>query len=498
MDKLIKESAVIQEWKIFCELCILRNKWEDAICFAPKVSLEYWQDLMNKYEKYINSEDYAKNNIKENIDYNIQSNFEDKEFIDLLKGNNYKKIIDLCIKKKDFQNALMIWLMQKSKKEEEILPDENKIELNNQKIKNDNINIQENNNLIDTRIINNLYNDIKLDLKNNENIKKIFDEESLTNLKEGKRIKSIINYLYYDDKKILLKVLSQSNFIELGYLLCNDSDNKEINNYNDHFLMMLFEKYENRMNDNLLCLLINKMNDEDYKNIFGQIILNKNNIIKLNKEKSELIKILEKNDINSLQNIIHNYKQECFNKLLDIFFEKDNKVKINENDIKTISLKLNDFLKLLILIKIKRIELNKDLKLDILLSIMLVECLNYNYKSLICLIIEYLITNDIFNDKIESNKKILNFIFDFINYVQNNFKENKIVKKYKFSHIHQQKYNSYLEDEIYPKKTKKDNNNLSSFSNENIKSDVIKIDSGNYASLEEYLEMNKYIYIKEI
>ena len=57
---------------------------------------------MNKYEKYINSEDYAKNNIKENIDYNIQSNFEDKEFIDLLKGNNYKKIIELCIKKKDF------------------------------------------------------------------------------------------------------------------------------------------------------------------------------------------------------------------------------------------------------------------------------------------------------------------------------------------------------------------------------------------------------------
>ena len=536
LDKLIKESAVIQEWKIFCELCILRNKWEDAICFAPKVSLEYWQDLMNKYEKYINSEDYAKNNIKENIDYNIQSNFEDKEFIDLLKGNNYTKIIDLCIKKKDFQNALMIWLMQKSKKEEEILPNKNKIELNNQKIKNDNINIQENNNLIDTRIINNLYNDIKLDLKNNENIKKIFDEESLTNLKEGKRIKSIINYLYYDDKKILLKVLSQSNFIELGYLLCNDSDNKEINNYNDYFLMMLFEKYENRMNDNLLCLLINKMHDEDYKNIFGHIILNKNNIIKLNKEKSELIKILEKNDINSLQKIIHNYKQECFNKLLDIFFEKDNKVKINENDIKTISLKLNDFLKLLILIKIKRIELNKDLKLDILLSIMLIECLNYNYKSLICLIIEYLITNDIFNDKIESNKKIFNFIFDFINYVQNNFKENKIVKKYKFSHIHQQKYISissscnqnkinidsfnkvreimhfnniyncninemkyfYLEDEIYPKKTKKDNNNLSSFSNENIKSDVIKLDSGNYASLEEYLEMNKYIYIKKI
>jgi hypothetical protein len=127
---------------------------------------------MNKYEKYINSEDYMKdNNLKENKDYNIQSNFDEKEVIAILNGNNYKKILELCIKRKDFQNALMIWLMQKSKKEEEILPNENKIELNNQKIKNDNINIQENNNLIDTRIINNLYNDIKLDLKNNENIR---------------------------------------------------------------------------------------------------------------------------------------------------------------------------------------------------------------------------------------------------------------------------------------------------------------------------------------
>ena len=52
IDKLIKESAIIQEWNIFCELCILRNKWEDAICFAPKVSLDYWQELMNNKLKF--------------------------------------------------------------------------------------------------------------------------------------------------------------------------------------------------------------------------------------------------------------------------------------------------------------------------------------------------------------------------------------------------------------------------------------------------------------
>ena len=97
MDKLIKESVIIQEWELFCEFSILRNKWEDAICFSPKVSLDYWQQLMDKYEKYINSENYTP---KENIDYNIQSDYDEKEIIALLNGNNYKKIVDLCIKKK--------------------------------------------------------------------------------------------------------------------------------------------------------------------------------------------------------------------------------------------------------------------------------------------------------------------------------------------------------------------------------------------------------------
>ena len=221
IDKLIKESAIIQEWEVFCELCILRNRWEDALCFAPKVSLDYWQKLMDKYEKYINSEDYMKNNnLKENMDFNIQSNIDEKEIISLLNGNNYKKIIDSCIKRKDYQNALMIWLMQKSEKKDEQISNKNKSDSINKK-NNENIN-QNNNKKINDSLaenkINNLYNNIKLDFRNNENIKNIIDEESLIYLKEGKRIKSILNYIYYDDKIIVLKILFRSNFVELGYL----------------------------------------------------------------------------------------------------------------------------------------------------------------------------------------------------------------------------------------------------------------------------------------
>ena len=256
LDNLIKESAIIQEWKLFCEFCILRNRWEDAISFAPKVSLDYWQKLMDKYETYINTEDFTKDNLKENIDFNIQSKIDEKEIISLLNDNNYKKIIESCIKKKDFQNALMIFLMQKSKIKDE------KISYQNDNINND-----------DEIENNNFYNDIKLSFENDENIKNIIDKESLIYLKEGKRIKSIINYNYYNDKRIYLKVLSQTFFVELGYLLSgfNDSNNNELKDINDYFLIMIYEKYKNIINDKILYLLINKLFNEDYKYIFYDI-----------------------------------------------------------------------------------------------------------------------------------------------------------------------------------------------------------------------------------
>ena len=548
IDKLIKESAIIQEWNIFCELCILRNKWEDAICFAPKVSLDYWQELMNRYENYINSEDYTKNiNSKENHDLNMQFNIEEKEIISLLNGNNYKKVIQSCIKKKEFQDALMIWLVQKSSEKEEIINKDNKEYSNKKenknndfiKVKSDKIPPKASNDLMDIKI-DNIYNQIKLNLKIDD-IKAIIDEESLKYLKEGKRIKSIINYMYIDDKNTMIKILYKTNFIELGYLLCtlNDFDNKELNDINDFLVISLYEKYKNIMNDNIISQLINNLHDIDYKYIFYQILPKQKNkeTIDLNKlgNKSELINFIEKKDLSSLQKIINKYKEECFNKIIEIFFDIDKKININEGEITNISLKLSEFIKLLFLLKIKNLELNKDLQKDIILCIMTIECLNYNYKALICLFIEYFITRDIFDYTQENNISMYKFIFNYINHVSINFIKNKIVSQYKFNDVIQQKYNSisssfnnnlinfenferirkimkfndfykcnitekkffYLSDEIYPKKVKKDDN-LSSFSNTNIKSDIIKLESGNFASLSEYLEMSKFINIKYI
>jgi WD40 repeat protein len=64
IEKLIKESAVIDVLRVFYELNILKN--EDAICFSPKISIVYWQSLINNNERYINSDDYTNNkNYKE-------------------------------------------------------------------------------------------------------------------------------------------------------------------------------------------------------------------------------------------------------------------------------------------------------------------------------------------------------------------------------------------------------------------------------------------------
>ena len=534
IENLIKESAVIGAWKLFCELNILKKRWEDAICFAPKVSLEYWQSLMNKYEEYINSEDYINNkNFKDS--HNYSSDIDDIRLIGLLNGKNYKQIIENCIKQKDFQNALMIWLIQKSQN----IDNDNNSKNNNDK---NYINIE-----LDSGVIANLSDNDKMNIGNNiknslnkdDNIKKLFEEATLVELKEGKRIKAIYNYLYIDDKFLLFKTLYKTYFIELGYLLCNfeNSDIKnDLKDINDLYVLSLYEKYKNKIDDNIISQLINKLFDDNYKNILYKKISNKKDgvlNININNNKSEIFSIIENSDTAQLLKLINKYKQECFNKLVTIFLDKDNKKYIEESELNEISMKLSEYQKILILLKMKETEIPPEIKNDIIYSVMFLECLNYNYKSLICLIIEFFISRNILDVKKEANNGILFFIFNFVNYIQNNFKDKQIVKEYKLNYIHQQKYNLissiynknlinidkfnnirkmlrfnefykcdinelklfYLQNEIYPRKINKDDN-LSTYSNMNINSSIVRLISGNYASQSEYLEMGKFLFLK--
>jgi len=536
IDSLIKESAIIGEWKLFCELCIAKNRWEDAISFAPKVSLDYWQSLMDKYESFINSDDYMNNkSIKQN--YN-NSELDDIKLVGLLNGKNYKEIIDSCIKQKDFQNALMIWLMKKSKND------------SNEKKNKENIN--EDNNIINIEInsgissllnendINSIEQNIRKNLNEDENIKKVFEEESLVLLKEGKRLKAIMNYMYIDDKFILFKIIYKSYFIELGYIMCNLEElekKDELKRINDNYILLLYEKFKSKINDSIILQIINKLFDEDYKNILYHKLKNKDNngVLKIaqNFDKSKLITIIESNDTSLYVELINKYKEECFNKLTNLFLDKENKIELSHSELNELSLKLSEYQKFLLLLKVEERQIQPEILNDIIYTVMFLECLNFNYKSLICLTIEYFISKNIIDIKKESNNNLLIFIFNFINHIQNDFKDNETVKQYKFNYIHQQKYSLissifkqnllninnlnkvrdiikfndfykcdanemklfYLQNEIYPRKVN-NNDNLSSFSNNNIKSNIIRLMSGNYCSQSEYLEMSKFLFIK--
>ena len=349
-----------------------------------------------------------------------------------------------------------------------------------------------------------------------------------------------MNYMYIDDKFILFKTIYKSYFIELGYIMCNleELGNKnDLKRINDIYILLLYEKFKSKINDNIILQIINKLFDEDYKNILYHKLKNKDNDGVLNIaqkfDKSKLITIIESNDTSLYAELINKYKEECFNKLTNLFLDKENKIELSQSELNELSLKLSEYQKFLLLLKVEERQIQPEILNDIIYTVMFLECLNYNYKSLICLTIEYIISKNIIDIKKESNNNLLIFIFNFINHIQNDFKDNETVKQYKFNYIHQQKYSLissifkqnllninnlnkvrdiikfndfykcdanemklfYLQNEIYPRKVN-NNDNLSSFSNNNIKSNIILLMSGNYCSQSEYLEMSKFLFIK--
>ena len=41
------------DFKQHCEILIKLEKWEDAIAVAPKVSLQYWESLVHRYQEVL-------------------------------------------------------------------------------------------------------------------------------------------------------------------------------------------------------------------------------------------------------------------------------------------------------------------------------------------------------------------------------------------------------------------------------------------------------------
>ena len=488
IKKLIKESAIIGSWKLYCELNLLIENWEDALCFAPKVSTSYWENLMNKYEKYINSFEY-KNNKKLDSD-----SYEDDLIFFGLKNQNYKRIIDLCLRKKDFQNALMIWLSYSNNKSNNPNEKENNSDnfLNMEIYHNELLNEFKNND--------ELLEKLRINLLKDNYLTGIFTKNKYLLLNEGNIINACINFLYLNNVYECVKSLYQSNCVELAYLISNiNLENINISNINSaingnnikyYLEIILYKNSKEQIPEKVINDFIQKFCDNDDNNLklFGNRNLPKN----------------------SIKNIIENYFKDIIELLCTNF--------INDNEISEYDKKLYDFEKKLILFKI--LDLDEENNIEKILSVIVLECLNYNYKSVICLIKE-MISKKIIDLRIQKYTNVYSFIFGFIKSIRKNLDKNETVQNYfieeknDFIELDLKKYNEfteklkfnsffkcsnsemkffYLKEELIPR-TLNENTKESSF-NKNFKSSNLKkLSSGNFVSQSEYFEMSKYLNI---
>ena len=488
IKKLIKESAIIGSWKFYCELNLLIDNWEDALCFAPKVSMTYWENLMNKYLKYINSFEY-KNNKKFDNDNN-----EDDLIFFGLQNQNYKKIIDLCLKKKDFQNALMIWLSYSNNKNN----NSNEKENNNDDILN--MEIYHNELLSEFKNNDELLEKLRLNLLKDNYLNEVFIKNKYLLLNEGKIIKACLNFLYLNNLYECVKTLYQSNCVEFAYLISNiDNKNNNVSNINcvindnniKYYLeMILYKNSKEQIPEKTKNDFIRKFceNDDDNLTLFENIALQKNTI----------------------KNIIENYFKDVIENLCTNF--------INDNEISNYDKKLYDLEKKLILFKI--LDLDEEYSIEKILSVIVLECLNYNYKCVICLIKE-MMAKKIIDLQNQKYKNVYSFIFGFVKSIKKNLDKNEIVKDYfideknDFAEFDLKKYNEmldklqfnsffkcvnnemkffYLKEELIPRKINEDTKE-SSFNKNNKNSNLKKLNSGNFINLSEYMEISKYLNI---
>ncbi len=472
IDKLINESAILGNWEKYCELLIYENKWEDAICAAPHVSKEYWKYLLNRYENYCKEDN------------------KEKQIYSELLNNDYNGLVDELISRKNYEDAKLIYLCKSNKKivkqKPEIKDDINEID----------------NNIIDK---------IQIELNQNKEINSLIENSANDFLIQGCPILACNSYLMKGDYTNVIKCLIQSFNIELAFILMTISKDYI---YNNEIISFLYDKMKKEKNISSIIIhskcpynkyiYLKKLNQEklfnsNEKDLITQYIMTNN----LEKIYTEFIQ-LSNTFINSL----------CDNNM------------INENNIKEI-LKMIDAIKEL---ELDFDELKTNVSQRLIIIVLLIETLNFNYLSCICLITEFIGTKKInFNN--ENDIKSLSYIMNFIKYCKNStFNQiyndyilpydiinliNKNIKKVNIKGNYKENYNLFsslkdkfckkyicdfylkrffiLRNEILP--TNNEHKMKSSISDKPIKTKMIKLKSGNIILKSEYLEMTKYLYI---
>lgn len=67
-SQLMLKAGNVQE---YCELQMKIGNYEDAIAYAPKVSLDYWNHCVAKYQEYLTFNDKASSMVEDLVDEQV-------------------------------------------------------------------------------------------------------------------------------------------------------------------------------------------------------------------------------------------------------------------------------------------------------------------------------------------------------------------------------------------------------------------------------------------
>ena len=399
ISEAIIKCATINDWEKFCELNILINNWKKAIMFAPKVSQKYWEDLILRYNKYLENKKEETNFVNDKLLYNILESSIIKDI---------KEPFDILMKEKEYKNCLLLYI-------------KNIIDKNNKKENYGNnilFDLNEEDNIIE--LINNI--------KDNETNDNFFELMKIINLLvkekiiENKIIEAVCILLSINQIILAIKLLIKLDENELAFYLMDISQNYL---YEDIICLNIIKNSLKLNNYQNHISFINICTNNKIKILLYKLLLN--NKIKLEskeqKEYQDLIKGFKNNnnsdnEINIFLNLEKNfndYLNEIINKYFDILLNE-----IYDENIKYETLKeINEIFNVL---RIYNFNYNKvDISNKILLIIIFLETLNKNcfcVKLLVEIFLKFSKTEDI-NELGENEKVIISLGNDLYKSIKN-------------------------------------------------------------------------------
>lgn len=502
IKELIDKSAKSGQWKQYCEYCIKSNDWESALMSAPHVSKKYWRELTNKY-----------------ADHCIENNFnKETRLLAILLSDDVDMMIKELFERGDYEDAKLIWVTREKKTPMQV----------------------ENSQSSELYIKPEVKQELSALLKDknwrNDTLYPMLYALIEKKLIEGKPLQASSHFLSVNDITNAIKVLLQTNQLEIAYLLMKVF---KCYLYEGDIIHGLYYKKQDNASMNDLTNLITQSSCLTTKvTLMTRMILSKTVTIS-----QEIVKRIEDEVRNSNDSLLQAIMSNNVSEILRIVIIKSNELisSISLQAIDCVIKAFDDMIRVFNCLKGIEVDVNVGNPLAFTLKVQLILCainmdiMNNNTKGASCLMTQYirllsaskvkyeLKTNDYislrfaydyFKDgsnitdkayclpqesvsciesilsKSQSNEK-QSFNLGYYKNLQKALRQsnNEATRIYSCEGSQSNKF-YYIKNEDFPKN--RNVSDVSSFSHKINKHNGIQLSNGNIASLSEYLELQKY------